>query len=60
MLEYIFDIIRWIICKLLFRNHIYSRTPIYENNGIMTYKCKICGHKIEVLDDNIWKRDVDQ
>ena len=50
MLECIFDIIRWIICKLLFRNHCYSiiyNHPQYEN--IMVHKCIICGDEYETV-----------
>lgn len=52
MLEYLLIFIRWLICKLIFRNHYYSKLPIYEKHGLIGYKCRICGHIVEQIDDD--------
>lgn len=41
MLEYLVSIIRWLICKLIFKNHKYKL--ICSEWGYKTYRCIVCG-----------------
>lgn len=45
MLEYLLIFTRWIICKLIFKNHRYK--IVYDGKYYKTYRCIICGKEYD-------------